>query len=135
MRHVFGRAAWMLAGGACAASLAFGWAKAADLADNLTVTDHMLTTDAFGGLVVIGGVRNATDRAYPNVRLRIELLDSKGALLGATGMTAEIAAGETWRFTAPAPAEGAARVRVAATSADEALPGVLALCPYALCRW
>jgi hypothetical protein len=130
------RIGWLLAGGALAAAGMFFAAQAADRADDLRVTDHMLTTDPFGRLIVIGAVENASDRDFAPVHLSIDMLDRRGRILGSTSLSVgALESGETWRFTADAPAEGAARVRVAATSPEEIFPGWLGWCPYTVCPW
>lgn len=136
MAGVFGRVGWLLAGGAFAAASMFFSAKAADKADDIRVTEHMLTTDPFGRLVVVGAVENTSDRAFAPVHLSIDLLDRRGRVLGSTSLTAEtLDSGEVWVFAARAPAEGAARVRAQAASPHEAFPSWLGWCPYTICSW
>lgn len=136
MADAFGRIGWLLAGGVFAAAAIFFSAQAADLADDVRVTGHMLTTDPFGNLVVIGAVENTSDRAFAPVHLSIDLLDGRGRVLGSTSLTADrLESGEVWRFTAGAPADGAARVRAVAAAPEERFPNWLGWCPLSVCTF
>lgn len=84
-----------------AALVAGGGMAATDPGDNLTVVGSTVSGDRVDTLLT-ATVRNNSGSDYRDVRLGIDFLDDRGRIVGNTVVrTAEVRAGEEWRFTAP----------------------------------
>ena len=106
---------WLLAIVVLVALLAFGVMLAADPARNVVLETARVSTDPMGQRVLTGTVRNATsDRTYERVRVDVELIAAGDSVVGTmSAATANLAPGDSWRFTIPAPQKDVVRFRLA----------------------
>jgi len=106
---------WLLAIVVLVALLAFGVMLSTDPARNVVLETARVSTDPMGQRVLTGTVRNATsDRTYERVRVDVELIAAGDSVVGTmSAATANLAPGDSWRFTIPAPQKDVVRFRLA----------------------
>ena len=102
--------------------------------DNLVVVDARFATTPRGVRVVSGAVENRTGRAYGNVQVQIDLLDSTGSVVGfSIAAASSIQGGQAWKFDAPVEGEGAVGFRTSVESPENRRPAWLGGCATTIC--
>ena len=107
---------------------------ATDPGANLVVVDARFATTPRGVRVVSGAVENRTARAYGNVQVQIDLLNSAGSVVGfSIAAASRIPGGEAWKFAAPVEEEGAVGFRTSVDSPENRRPAWLGGCATTIC--
>ena len=80
---------------------------------NLTVIDYKFGTAEFGRKVIVGTLKNNSDKQYSFVQVQFNLYDESGAQVGSTiDVVHNFEPHGTWKFEAPVTEDNATRVKL-----------------------